>query len=117
MTTMQRLKRTVKISDLINACVVLSQSSGPTVRRVLEGGSLNTMQKGDCKLDICTEADLRIQKTIQHNLAALFPHAKLICEEEESQINESMKPSMQPDQVLKVIRRQAVLTPEILSVS
>jgi len=66
---------------------------------------------------VCTDADLRIQKTIQHNLKSLFPADKLICEEEDSSIDESEKPSMQPDQVLKIIRRQSILTPEILSVS
>lgn len=97
MTTPQRLKRFVKLSDIINECVVLSQTTGPTVRKVLEEGALNTFQKGHCKSDVCTEADLRIQKTIQHNLKALYPQARIICEEEDSSIDETTQPSILPD--------------------
>jgi len=97
MSILHRLKRTVKLSDIINSCVVISQTSGPTVRKVLEEGSMNVVQKSMSKMDVCTEADLRIQKTISHNLRALFPNAKIVCEEEESQINESTRPSIQPE--------------------
>ncbi len=80
----KKLKRTVKLSDIINSCVVLAQTAGPTVRQVIREDSLNTVQKGLCKSDVCTDADLRIQKTIQHNLKALYPAARLICEEDDS---------------------------------
>jgi 3'-phosphoadenosine 5'-phosphosulfate (PAPS) 3'-phosphatase len=86
--------RFVKLSDVINACVVLSQTTGPQVHKVLTSGALNAIQKGECKMDVCTEADLRIQKTIQHNLKELFPRARLICEEEDSSIDESIRPSL-----------------------
>jgi len=76
---------------------------------------LQTKQKGLCKYDVCTEADLRIQSTIQHNLKALFPRARVICEEEDSSIDESMAPSLQPDQVLKIMKHKSYFTPEILS--
>lgn len=82
--TAAQLKRFIRLSDIINTCVTLSQTTGPTVRKVLHAGSLNTVQKGLCKNDVCTEADLRIQKTIQDNLKQLFPRARIICEEEES---------------------------------
>lgn len=88
------ISRFVKLSEVMNACVTLSQSTGPTVRQVLSAGDLNTKQKGLCKADVCTEADLKIQKTIQHNLKALFPKARIICEEEDSSIDESMAPSL-----------------------
>jgi len=87
----------IKLTDVINACVILSQTAGPTVRKVLSSGLLNTTQKGLCKSDVCTEADLRIQKTIQHNLAMLFPRARIICEEEDSSIDESTPSALQPD--------------------
>jgi 3'-phosphoadenosine 5'-phosphosulfate (PAPS) 3'-phosphatase len=76
---------------------------------------LQTKQKGLCKYDVCTEADLKIQSTIQYNLKALFPKARVICEEEDSSIDESMTPSLQPDQVLKIMKRKSFFTPEILS--
>lgn len=97
MTHLSSARRYIKINDVINACVVLSQSTGPTVNKVLQAGQLNTVQKGLCKMDVTTEADLRIQKTIQHNLRELFPRARVICEEEDSSIDESYEPSLQPD--------------------
>ena len=60
----QAMTRFTKISEIMNACVVLSQTTGPTVRKVLAAGQLNTVQKGACKNDVCTEADLRVQRTI-----------------------------------------------------
>lgn len=87
------LTKFVKLSEVMNACVVLSQTTGPSVRKVLAGGSLGTFQKGLCKIDVTTEADLQIQKTISHNLKALFPRARIICEEEDSLIN-SLQPSL-----------------------
>jgi 3'-phosphoadenosine 5'-phosphosulfate (PAPS) 3'-phosphatase len=91
------MSRFVKISDVMNACVTLSQSTGSTVKKVQKSGSLNIQQKGVCKMDICTEADLIIQKTLSHNLKALFPQARVICEEDETEIHESVKPTLQPD--------------------
>lgn len=60
MSSLHKLKRTVKLTDIINSCVVLTQTSGPTVRQVLQDDCLNTVQKGHCKSDVCTDADLRI---------------------------------------------------------
>ena len=91
------MSRLIKLSDVMNTCVTLSQSTGPTVRKVQASGSLGTFQKGQSKMDVCTEADLRIQKTLHHNLKALFPRARIICEEEESDIDSSIQPSIQPD--------------------
>ena len=95
--TTAHLKRFIRLNDVINSCVTLSQTTGPTVRNVLHSGSLNTVQKGLCKIDVCTEADLRIQKTIQENLKALFPRARIICEEEESSIDPSIKAAITPE--------------------
>jgi hypothetical protein len=47
----------------------------------------------------------------------LFPRARIICEEEDDQIDESIAPSLQPDQVLRLNKRQGLFTPEILSIS
>ena len=95
MTSITSASRFIKLSEVINACVVLSQTTGPTIQKVLSSSAgLNTVQKGLCKSDVCTEADLRIQKTIQHNLKELFPRARIICEEEDSSIDESFQPSL-----------------------
>lgn len=96
-STTAHLKRFIRTTDIINTCVTLSQTTGATVRKVLHSGSLNTVQKGICKIDVCTEADLRIQKTIQENLKELFPRSRIICEEEESSIDESIKAVITPD--------------------
>ncbi len=97
-TTTNSIKRFVKLNDVLNACITLSQTTGPTIRQVIQSGALNTTQKGLCKSDVCTEADLQIQTTIQHNLKALFPRARIIAEEDDSIIKESkLQPSIQPD--------------------
>ena len=54
------VSRYTKLSDIMNTCVTLAQSTGPTVRRVMASGSLGTFQKGQSKMDVCTEADLKI---------------------------------------------------------
>lgn len=41
--TNTNISRFIKISEIMNACVVLSQSTGPTVRKVLAAGALNTV--------------------------------------------------------------------------
>jgi fructose-1,6-bisphosphatase/inositol monophosphatase family enzyme len=73
----------VKLHELLNTCVLLSKTAGNTVRNVQKSGTLNVFQKGICQKDVCTEADLRIQKTIQHNLKQLYPGARVICEEDD----------------------------------
>jgi hypothetical protein len=41
--TTAQLKRFIRLNDIINTCVTLSQTTGPTVRNVLHSGSLNTV--------------------------------------------------------------------------
>ena len=94
---LNQAKHFVRLTDIINTCVLLSQTTGPTIRKVLTAGSLNTKQKGVCKSDVCTEADLRIQRTIQENLKEIFPRSKIICEEEDSAIDSSIKAVINPD--------------------
>lgn len=53
-------KSTVKLHELINTCVLLSQGAGAVVRQVQKSGSLGAFQKGQCALDVCSEADLRM---------------------------------------------------------
>lgn len=68
-------RKFVKLHDLVNACIVLSKTSNLAVSQVLKRGSIGAVQKGDSKLDLCTEADLRIQKTLSHNLRNLYPRS------------------------------------------
>ena len=67
--------RYVRLHELVNTCVLLSKTANSAVNQVLQQGSVNAVQKGDSKLDLCTEADLRIQKTISINLRNLYPRA------------------------------------------
>ena len=67
--------RYVRLHDLINTCVLLSKTANQAVNQALTQGSMNIVQKGDSKLDLCTEADLRIQKTISMNLKELYPRS------------------------------------------
>jgi len=58
--------------------------------------------------------DLQIQKTIHYNLKQLYPKAKIICEEDESEIDENIRPSIMPDELIKLRNKQKIFTAEIL---
>jgi fructose-1,6-bisphosphatase/inositol monophosphatase family enzyme len=64
------------------------------VRRVQNSGRLSVVQKGLCSMDICTEADLRMQKTISYNLKHLYPKAKVICEEDDQELPKDIRASV-----------------------
>jgi fructose-1,6-bisphosphatase/inositol monophosphatase family enzyme len=55
---------------------------------------LSVVQKGLCSMDICTEADLRMQKTISYNLKHLYPKAKVICEEDDQELPKDIRASV-----------------------
>jgi len=61
-------------------------------------------------MDICTEADLRMQKTISYNLRHLYPKSNVICEEDDQEIPASIKPSVHPDQIEKANKNSPVFT-------
>lgn len=57
---------------------------------------------GQAASDVFTEADIRIQKTIEYNLKMLYPRAKIIGEEDDSDKSyEVENPYIQPDQIDK----------------
>lgn len=77
----------IKVCDLVNTCVILSQRAGLHISRVQASGDLHTRQKGFSTSDVVTEADLVIQKTIHSNLKALYPKARIVCEEDEKDVS------------------------------
>lgn len=106
--------KAIKIHELINTCVLLSQRAGTTVRKVQNSGTLNTVQKGLCSMDVCTEADLRIQKTISHNLRTLYPKATIVCEEDDQEIPAHIKPCVLPEVVSRQAKAKPIISPEFL---
>lgn len=55
-----------------------------------------------CGNDIMTQADLQIQKTLYHNLRNLYPELRIICEEDENDIPEYIKPNLYPERLIKL---------------
>jgi fructose-1,6-bisphosphatase/inositol monophosphatase family enzyme len=56
------------------------------------------LQPGQAVSDVFTEADIRIQKTIEYNLKMLYPRAKIIGEEDALDKNYEYKnPYILPD--------------------
>lgn len=92
--------KTVRIAELVNTCVNLSQRSGQIISKVQNKGAMAVVQKGVSSSDVFTEADLSIQKTLHHNLKLLYPKATIICEEDDKDIPDHIQPVVQPDQVL-----------------
>ncbi|CDW74136.1 3 (2)-bisphosphate nucleotidase 1 [Stylonychia lemnae] len=105
----------VRLHDLMNTCVHLSQRATNVLKQqVYHENNFNIVQKGMCANDVYTELDLQIQKTIHYNLKQLYPRAKIICEEEESSIDENIKPSIMPDELLRMRNKQKIFSADIL---
>lgn len=61
-----------------------------------------------------TDADIRIQKTIQYNLKELFPKARIICEEEEKDLPSYIMPCIMPDEVKRQTERKKIFNDYML---
>ncbi|XP_018015045.1 LOW QUALITY PROTEIN: 3'(2'),5'-bisphosphate nucleotidase 1-like [Hyalella azteca] len=68
---------------LVSSCVAVANNAGKIIRDILKQGDLQIVQKEHAK-DLQTEADRAAQRYIVSSLAAHFPKATLIGEEEES---------------------------------
>jgi fructose-1,6-bisphosphatase/inositol monophosphatase family enzyme len=104
------MSSTIKLSQVVNACVVLSQTAGTVIRQRAPKSKIGLIQKGASSLDVCTETDLRIQRNLQYNLKALYPKAKIICEEDEAMISSDITPTILPDQVLREVQNQSIFS-------
>ncbi len=108
------MRKSIKLHSLVNTCVLLAQQSTKIIKAVCQDQTMiQSVQKGLSPADICTEADLRIQKTIQHNLECLYPSSKVVCEEDRQEIPDSYQISIQPDD-LRRLRKEKIFTNEVL---
>ena len=61
----------ISVAEFLSVCIFLSEECGKIIREVEVSGDLKTQEKG---LDgPVTVADLRVQKTLEVNLNALYP--------------------------------------------
>lgn len=109
------MRNSIKLHSLVNTCVLLAQQSTKIIKALCQDqAAIHSVQKGLSPADVCTEADLRIQKTIQHNLERLYPSSKVVCEEDPQAIPDSYEVSIQPDDLLQ-LRKEKIFTNEVLA--
>ena len=60
----------IKTAEFLSACIYLSQECGKIIREVALSENFKTKDKSGSPVTI---ADLRVQRTIEDNLRALFP--------------------------------------------
>lgn len=77
---MLKTKKIVKLSNLINDCVVMMQQAGNLAQQThLESAFAGARASRQQKIE---EADYLIRQTYMHNLSQLFPGIQIICEGE-----------------------------------
>jgi 3'-phosphoadenosine 5'-phosphosulfate (PAPS) 3'-phosphatase len=71
MVEITREHQDINVAEFISVLIYLAEESGKIIRQVEESGDLKTQEKG--KDGPVTVADIRVQKTIESNLLALYP--------------------------------------------
>jgi 3'-phosphoadenosine 5'-phosphosulfate (PAPS) 3'-phosphatase len=71
MVEITREHQNINVAEFISVLIYLAEESGKIIRQVEESGDLKTQEKG--KDGPVTVADIRVQKTIESNLLALYP--------------------------------------------
>ena len=110
---MLQTKSVIKLSNLINDCVVMIQQAGQLVQQThRESAYANTQA---ARRQNIAEVDLHIRQTYLHNLTQLFPGLQLVCEGEEpiSEPHFELGAFIEPDQLLET-RKSKILTPTLL---
>jgi 3'-phosphoadenosine 5'-phosphosulfate (PAPS) 3'-phosphatase len=69
----------ISVAEFLSVLVFLAEKSGDIIREVEASGEKQTSMKD--KEGPVTIADIRAQKTIMHNLRALYPHLTVKGEE------------------------------------
>jgi len=77
---MLKTNKIVKLSNLINDCVVMIQQAGQLVQQTNNESSY--AQANQHRLQSIASVDLLIRQTYLHNLSQLFPGIQLICQGE-----------------------------------
>ena len=93
----------ISVAEFISVCIFLSEECGKIIREVEESGQLAIFQKAKDTSSPVTEADLRVQKTLEVNLRAIYPTLRLHGEESKESIADK-KSAVDPSQVTSEIK-------------
>ena len=77
--TIQGKYENINLAEFLSVCIFLSEECGKVIREVEESGILKTMSKTDNSP--VTIADIKVQKTIEECLGALYPTLNIQGEE------------------------------------
>ena len=94
----------INVAEFMSVCIYLAEECGKIIRQVEESGDLKTQEKG--KDGPVTVADLRVQKTLEVNLKALYPTLRVQGEESAASIanvDSAVDPSQVTDQIKNFI--------------
>ena len=96
---METTENEISVAEFLSAGIYLAEQSGRLIRDVWNSGKLSTTEK-DYGEGPVTEADLRVQRTIEYNFKQLFP-SLTIQGEEDPATYAHYQPVLQPEEVNK----------------
>ena len=91
----------INVAEFLSVCIYLSEECGKVIRQVEESGGHQTKQKGVD--NPVTVADLKVQKTLEVNLKALYPTLRVQGEESKESIQD-MECAVDPSSVTREIK-------------
>ena len=104
--TIRRSHENISVAEFLSVCVYLSEECGKVIRQVQESGELKTQEKG--KDGPVTQADLRVQKTLEVCLKELYPTLRVQGEESKESIanvESAVEPSSITEELKNFIKR------------
>ena len=107
MVEITREHQDINVAEFISVLIYLAEESGKIIRQVEESGDLKTQEKG--KDGPVTVADIRVQKTIESNLLALYPSLNIQGEESKEStatVESSIRPESITDHIKAFVSKQ-----------
>lgn len=92
----------INLAEFLSVLVFLSEECGKVIRQVESSGELKQMSKSD--MSPVTNADLRVQKTLEVVLKALYPSLQVEGEESKESIADK-EPAVKPEQVTDAVKK------------
>lgn len=99
----------MELNRLISICVQLAEEGGRTIRKVLESGDIQEVNKSTDEHNPVTIADFTVQRTIEHVLAEKFPELRMVGEEDPSDYHHLI-PTVSADDLNDELITQAMLS-------
>ena len=90
----------INLAEFLSVCIYLSEECGKIIRQVEESGEHQTKEKG--VKNPVTIADVRVQKTLEVCLKALYPRLRIQGEESKESM-EGIDPCVDPDSITDAI--------------